>query len=426
MATNLRRAVLLGALTAIGACGENTGPNVIAAEPRDPPPRTPAPGTGSFRVVLTTTGTDADSDGYEIVLDDDITQPVRSNDTALFAQIIPGSHRIRLDGVAGNCAPDNASGLPLTLNPGESTSRQISVECVGSSIPAGFAGGQLLFVRGGQIFSGTISGTVAAALASGQEPTWSPDGRRIAFLRDGNVYVMDADGRNERLVANGPPSYSWPPGPNNGFAITEIDLGRHAVAWSPDGSRLAMFAYGGIVIAPVDSTETVVRLPRDYGELAGSPTWSPDGKHVAFVFNSGEETWVDELDVYVGDVSGSGLSHWRKLTGDSYATMYLQPAWSPDGTRIAMVACPQADDQWLSLPCAGATLVVMNADGSQFRPLAATRGYAKPTWAPDGQTIAFANSCADDRCQSAVLFVSTDGARKGVLIDGAHDPSWRR
>jgi dipeptidyl aminopeptidase/acylaminoacyl peptidase len=187
-----------------------------------------------------------------------------------------------------------------------------------------------------------------------------------------------------------------------------------------------MFAYGGIVIAPVDSTGPVVRLPREYGELAGSPSWSPDGKHVAFVFDSGEETWVDEYDVYVGDVSGSGLSHWRKLTGDSHSAMYLQPAWSPDGTRIAMVACPQPEDHWLSAPCAGATLVVMNADGSQLRTLASTRGYANPTWSPDGQTIAFANGCADDQCQSAVLYVTADGARKGVLMDGAHSPSWRR
>jgi Tol biopolymer transport system component len=390
--------------------------------------RAPDPGTGSIQVVLTTTGTDADSDGYAIVVDNDITQPVRSNDTALFAHVIPGSHRIRLNGMAGNCAPDVASGLPLMVTYGGSAVRRILVECVGSSIPAGLAGGQLLFVRGGQIFSATIGGTVApTALASGQVPTWSPDGRRIAFLRDANVYVMDADGTHQRLVATGPPAYSWPPGPNNGFAITEIDLGRHAVAWSPDGSRLAMFAYGGIVIARVDSTGPVLRLPQEYGELDGSPTWSPDGKHLAFVHDPGEETWIDEFVVFVGDVSGSFVSNYRRLTSASQSsTMYLQPAWSPDGTRIAMVACPETEDAWLSAPCAGASLVVMNADGSQLRTLAATRGFANPTWSPDGQTIAFANGCADDRCQSAVLYVTADGARKGVLIDGAQSPSWRR
>ena len=187
-----------------------------------------------------------------------------------------------------------------------------------------------------------------------------------------------------------------------------------------------MFANGGIVIAPVDSTAPVVRLPSLYGELSGSPTWSHDGKQVAFVFNSGEETWVDELDVYVGDVSGSSLSNWRKLTGDSFSPMYLQPAWSPDGTRIAMVTCPQPMDQWRSMPCAGSALVVMKADGSQPRTLAVTRGYAKPVWSPDGQAIAYADSCADDRCQSAVLYVTADGARNGVLIYGGHSPSWRK
>lgn len=106
-----------------------------------------------------------------------------------------------------------------------------------------------------------------------------------------------------------------------------------------------------------------------------SPTWSPDGTRVAFRY------WLDMegsgyggTDVYVVNVDGSGLTNLTHSSGDS---SYLSPAWSPDGTQIA-------------LSVNGEGIFVMNPDGSNLRNLSPGQTGEYPAWAPDGARIAFA------------------------------------
>lgn len=419
--SRMAAALLVGALTAIGACMDDTGPVYTPPTQRARPPQTAAPAIGTFHVIVATTGTNPDSDGYALIVDDSIKLPVRANDTVLVSKVVIDQHTLRLDNIAPNCVPDTMSSRALNLTSTRDTTTQLAIKCLGSAVPPELAGTQLLFVRGGRIYRTSIGdGAAPAALAAGEEPALSPDGQRIAFVRNDNVYVMDADGANERLIAKGIPV----PVPNNsGLAMFEIDAGREAVAWSPDGTRLALYSGSGIMIAPVDGAAPV----HSDGIRSGSPAWSPDGRHVAFVVDTPDESqWLDIVDVYVGDVDGSGLSNVRKLTNaSSSAPIYLQPAWSPDGKQIAMVACGKTGG-YGNAPCAHSRIVVMNADGSQPRTLAYASGYSKPAWSPDGQTIAFANTCWNYDCPSAVLYVSIDGTREGVLIDDAHSPSLSR
>lgn len=417
--TRIRAVVLICALVG-GGCGESTAPKAESSTPHyTPPPRT-EPTVGLFHVVLTTTGANPDPDGYMVMVDDSNVTKARVNDTVLVTGVRLDRHVLALDDVATNCVVDSASSRTFFLTSARDTVLNVTVGCVAPSIPPQLAGMEMLFVRAGQIYRGVIGGSAApVALGTGEEPTWSPDGQRIAFLRSGDVYVMDASGANERLVATGLPPELWGTG-GNGFAPEIIDGGRHAVAWSPDGSRLALYSDSSIVIAPVDDAAPV-QLSGAYGSiygfLSGSPAWSPDGKHVAFVNDSGIDTG---LDVLVGDVSGSGLSNVRKLTSAiSTATMYIQPSWSPDGSRIAMVACNRPVT-YAGGPCPGSRIVVMNADGTQPHTLAFAKGYAKPVWSPDGQMIIFSNACGEYLCSSAVLYVSADGAREGMLLDDAH------
>jgi len=419
--TRIRAVVLIGALLVVGGCAENTGPDYTPPAPYHPPARTSEPTTGSFHVVLTTTGANPDPDGYMVTVDDSDVTKARVNDTVLVAHVRLDRHVLRLDDVATNCVVDSALSRTFFLTSARDTVIDVTVGCVAPSIPSQLAGMEMLFVRAGQIYRGVIGRSAApVALGAGEEPAWSPDGQRIAFLRDGDVYVMDASGANERLVATGLPPDPWG-NPKNGFVLETIDGGRHAVAWSPDGSQLALYSNALIVIAPVDGAAPVQLIGAygsvSYGSLSGSPAWSPDGKRVAFVNDSGMDT---ELDVFIGDVSGSGLSNVRKLTDAvSSGAMYIQPAWSPDGSRIAMVACslPVTDGGG---PCPGSRIMVMNADGTQPHTLSFAKGYGKPVWSPDGQMIVFSNACGEYRCSSAVLYVSVDGTRKGMLLDDAH------
>jgi len=418
--TRIRAIVLISALV-VGGCAENTGPDYKPPAPYQPPTRPSEPTVGSFHVVLTTSGANPDPDGYMVMVDDSDVTKARVNDTVLVTKVRVDRHVLTLDDVATNCVVDSASSRAFVLTSTRDTVLKITVGCVAPSIPPQLAGMQMLFVRAGQIYRGVLGGSAApVALGAGEEPAWSPDGQRIAFLRNGDVYVMDASGANERLVAKGVPPDPWGTG-GNGFVLETIDGGRHAVAWSPDGSQLALYSNALIVIAPVDGAAPVQLIGAygtvSYGSLSGSPAWSPDGKHVAFVNDSGMDT---ELDVFVGDVSGSGLSNVRKLTDAKFSgAMYIQPAWSPDGSRIAMVACnPPVTDP--GGPCPGSRVMVMNADGTQPHTLAFAKGYAKPIWSPDGQMIVFSNACGEYRCSSAVLYVSADGTREGMLLDDAH------
>ena len=63
-------------------------------------------------------------------------------------------------------------------------------------------------------------------------PAWSPDGAKLAFVRDGGIAVMNADGSNMHVIIS---SGTFP-------------------AWSPDGTKLAYSAFGGIAVANADGS----------------------------------------------------------------------------------------------------------------------------------------------------------------------------
>jgi Tol biopolymer transport system component len=177
--------------------------------------------------------------------------------------------------------------------------------------------------------------------AFGGPPTWSPDGRKIAFLsaRDHsqNVYVLDLDAHTTHRVTRHPAN----------------DLG---LDWSPDGSR--------IVFARARGSELFVANADGSGEhrlcqtpcRASAPAWSPDGLEIAFKGTDG--LYVIKPDGSALRRLESGVDHFR---------------WSPDGRRIAFVN--------------GLGIYVMNADGSAKLLLGQGEG---PSWSPDGSRIAFA------------------------------------
>jgi len=166
---------------------------------------------------------------------------------------------------------------------------------------------------------------VAAGTASAVGPVraffWSArESSKIAYLEDGGLYVVNADGsRQERLARN---------------------VGC-CVAWSTDGRTLAYTVRDNGVW--VVSTERPIwneagskpwRLARD-GE---SPSWSPDMWHIAYSAEGG---------IFVVGADGSGR---RRLVDDGAV-----PLWSPDGRRIAFL---RREDLW-----------VMDADGRGQRNL---------------------------------------------------------
>jgi Tol biopolymer transport system component len=144
---------------------------------------------------------------------------------------------------------------------------------------------------------------------------------------------------------------------------------------------------------------------------AAMPAWTRDGKRLAYTFRPTDQ---GRSDVYVMGADG-GNRH-SVTSGEGVDT---QPAWSPDGMRIALARFG-----------AQRGIIVIPADGGTARRITHTAGAvfdATPAWSPDGTTIAFTRIVVktDAEHQQEAIYVtaaSRPSAKK--LIDGGGAPAW--
>jgi Tol biopolymer transport system component len=330
---------------------------------------------------------------------------------------VEGSVHVSADGLTAEFTPDGRlqphTAYSLMISEGirdldgdgigQTSSVTFATAGVGTTAEETGATGLLLFasLSDGQIYRIGIGGTGLTRLTSSgrnSRPVWSPDGLRIAFGthvpgQDGDngtndIYTMDADGSNVVRRTN-----------SGNFS---------SAAWSPDGRKLAVSTeaiyWSEIYLISADEDGS---NPIHLATAGRSPTWSPDGKSIAFVHVSGDDGY-DHISVMNGD--GTGI---RPLTEIDPGGIYGL-GWSPDGQRLAFSKC-------LSASC---DLYVINADGSELRRITHLGNAQGASWSPDGKWIAFTlSNYSGASWLPMIAYVAAEGGTARVVAQG-YWPSW--
>ena len=182
----------------------------------------------------------------------------------------------------------------------------------------------------------------------------------IAFYsdRDGakakEIYLMDADGRNQRRIT----------------AHKSISM---SPVWSPRGDQLAYVSFfdGPPSIYVVDVATGAKRPVIADGPLNISPCFSPDGKQIVFARSLSGNT-----EIFVANTDGTNL---RQLTHSP--GIDTNPAWSPNGREIAFTSSRSGDPH----------IYVMDAEGTNVRRVTFEGEYNDgAAWRPDGTAIVYA------------------------------------
>jgi TolB protein len=230
---------------------------------------------------------------------------------------------------------------------------------------------------------------------------WSPDGRRLAYVMGDPAQTLSFAGRWNLYVADADGSHQ---------RQLSFDQNIGGIEWSPDGDWIA---------GTFDQGQGVLRFDPEQGmagvlaeEQAGhylSISLSPDGGRLLYQSPVGNG---DPTDLFLLDLA-SGKRTRLTTGGGSYT-----PAWSPDGS---MIAYSRAEE-----------IVVIPAAGGPVRYVTRCRppdceGDLSPSWSPDGSQLAFVRQ-EDGGATFQTYVVDIDGSNLHRLTSGPldhHSPVWR-
>lgn len=265
----------------------------------------------------------------------------------------------------------------------------------------GVAATRVAFIHGKQVYTVDSDGANAVAVSPGGmnafSPAWDPSARRLVFaeLASGlaKLHLVDFTTGRRRVIP-----------PTN-------DLLNFAAAFAPDGRLLAFSRSGedGTDIYTYNLAQDCCLQRLTVGRFSDnlSPTFSPDGRRIAFV-----STRPGLPQIYVMSADGTGQELFAPfdygVTGSSNA-----PEWSPDGTQVAFHRDVAGSPQ----------IFLMDVRSRDVRQLTSAGRNEDPTWAPDGRHLAFISNRTGSR-QVWIIDTETGRVRQLTAVGSARLPAW--
>jgi len=336
--------------------------------------------TSSMRVATVTAGEGTDEDGYTLMVDADVREPIGIRDTILVSGLSPGEHTVRLERVDPNCAVADGDQREVTLGEVVDTTVRFVVTCAegrGALQISTFTRGQDLDGSGYVV---SLAGRTVAL----------EDSVAVSITLAAGTYEVLLEGIATNCTVNDPNPRSAAV-PRGGFAAVRFELDCTATQPAGRGREIAFvrrvpneedsfFTDGRLFLMNDDGT-SVRQLPPVSGTSQNTPEWLADGMHLGSLVS--EHFCEKSCDVpYLLDVV-SGISQPlatgpRELGGNA--------RWSPDGSHLAFgsVDCEEECIESIN---------VVSADQQDFSGFASeSLGYSSPDWLPDGDHLAFVRS----------------------------------
>lgn len=316
------------------------------------------------------------------------------------------------------------------------------------------------------IWSANADGGSPTMLGPGSgfyEPSYSPDGGRIAMAKEGGVYVMNANGSGLTQLASSVGStdsdVEWEEDYDDPYSAKTIPVVKitsyrekwrsfFSPAFSPDGSRLAVSESHGDAVY---TTICAVAAPEDqdcfdYGEEGSYFNYEGGcqecGSHLV-TLNSGNGAYGGELtptspsvEDYDPTYSAGGklaFTRWAGITppaiwvssGSGVAPVEIahgqEPDFSPDGTKIVFA---RFDGTLGVIAASGGPVGIVSPP---LQPGASTQSVRSPAFSPDGSRIVFelAAYSSSKPIARALFTIGADGSSPAKVADGATGPTWQ-
>jgi dipeptidyl aminopeptidase/acylaminoacyl peptidase len=232
-------------------------------------------------------------------------------------------------------------------------------------------------------------------------PTWSPDGKSIAF-------ISNMSGRNNLWLV--PAEGGWP------VQLTVSDQRQSSPAWSPDGKWIAYQSdYDGdeqwdvFLVSPKTGKVVNLTSTREIAEM--NPTWSPDGRYLAYEVKP-KTSAAYEIDVY--DMVMREVKH--LTTGTPQDRGNSEPIWSRDGKYIVYTqeqAKGTDSNIFIADVAAGKSTLLTPHEGEQ-RYLA--NDISNNTGVKDAETVLITSNASNGHDNIGLLNVGMKGAQNGYFV----------